>query len=358
MTNPVGSVGSPGSGPVGPVGSSDSGARRWLPRSALMVVRWFVPVAIALMFLVPLVTDSNLQLQVLTIAFLNGAIAAGLALSLGFTGVLNFSQGTFYGLGAYTTAILVTERGLPFGLAMLAAAAVSGVAGWLFSLSTRRVKGDYFALVSIALTIAFSQLCANLPSVTRGREGYFGLPDMSLLGLSFNSAIDTYFLVLTMFALVYLVMARLRSTFFGRSMLTVRYNDVAARSMAIPAFTTKAISITVGSAVAGLAGAFLVGSIQFIRPEDFGFNPSFMISLYVIIGGVGALPGAVVVTVLLVWLQEKFRGLGDYRVGVMGLVVILAVFWRAGVIGDSWSRLRQRFSDRLASRKGVADADL
>jgi branched-chain amino acid transport system permease protein len=340
-------------------GSANSGPlRSGIPKVMHTVARWFVPIVIGFMFLVPLVTHSDLDLQVLMIAFLNAAAAAGLTLSLGYTGVLNFSQGTFYGLGAYTTAVLVTEHGVPFGLAMLAAAAVSGLGGWLFSLTTTRVKGDYFALVSIALTIAFAQLCANLPSVTRGREGFFGLPDMSLFGLSFGSSLGTYYLVLSMFAIVYLLIARLVGTFYGRSMLTVRYNDVAARSMAIPVFTTKAISITVGAAVAGLAGAFLVGSIQFIRPEDFGFNPSFMISLYVIIGGVGTLPGVVIVTLLLVWLQEKFRNLGDYSTGVLGFVVIIAVFWRAGVLGDIWWRLRQRFSIRSASRKDVADADV
>ena len=323
-----------------------------------LVLRWFVPVVIGLMFLVPFVNDSRLQLQVLTIAFLNGALVAGLALSLGYTGVLNFSQGTFYGLGAYTTALLVTDYGLQFWLATLIAVAVTGVAGWLFSLSTGRVKGDYFALVSIALTIAFAQLCANLPSVTRGREGFFGLPEMRLFGLSFDDSLATYYLCLLMFAFVYVLMARVVRTFYGRSMLTVRYNDVAARSMGISTFTTKAISLTIGSAVAGLAGAFMVGSIQFIRPEDFGFNPSFMISLYVIIGGVGSLPAVVIVALVLTYLQEQFRGLGDYRVGVLGIVVIFAVFWRAGVLRDASWRLRQRLAGRRLRRKDAPDADV
>lgn len=317
-----------------------------------LLFRWAVPIVIGLLFLVPTVVGSRLTIQVLTIACLNGALVAGLALSLGYAGVLNFSQGTFYGLGAYTTALLVTEYGVPFGWAMLAALGVCAVAGWLFSLTTARVKGDYFALVSIALTIAFSQLCANLPSVTRGREGFFGLPDMSLFGLSFNDSTHTYYLCLGMFALVYLCMARISmGTFFRRSMLTVRYDDFAAKSMAISPFATKSISLTVGSAVAGLAGAFLVGSIQFIRPEDFGFNPSFMISLYVIIGGIGTLPGAVAVALVLTYLQEQFRGLGDYRMGVLGFVVIAAVFWRAGVLDDFVKRMRVRFSGQSASQK-------
>lgn len=299
------------------------------------VLRLGVPVLIAAAFLVPLFTSSALQLQVFTIGFLNAAVVAPLVLSLGYLGMLNLSQATFYGLGAYTVAILVTDHGWDFGAALLAAILVAGIAGAILALVSMRVEGDYFALVSLGVTIAVAQAIANLPDLTRGREGFFGLPKMSLFGLDFSNKVHVYYMCLGLLVIVYLIVHRIAKSFTGRSMLVLRYDELAARSLGVSPLRTRAFAMIVSSALAGLAGGFLVGSIKFIAPGDFGFDPSFQMSLYVIIGGMSSLPGAVLVAFGFTLLNEQARALSDYSVGIIGLVVLIAVFIRGGVVRDT-----------------------
>ncbi|UOQ59823.1 branched-chain amino acid ABC transporter permease [Leucobacter rhizosphaerae] len=315
--------------------ATDLSVRRVVSR----VLRLGVPIAIAAAFVVPLITSSALQLQVFSIGFLNAAVVAPLVLSLGYLGLLNLSQATFYGLGAYTVAILVTDHGWGFGAALLAGVVVAGIAGAILATASARVEGDYFVLVSLGVTIAVAQALANLPDLTRGREGFFGLPEMSLLGLDFSNKVHVYYLCLALLAFVYFIVHRMSRSFTGRSMLVLRYDELAARSLGISPLRTRVFGMVISSAFAGLAGGFLVGSIKFITPADFAFDPSFMMSLYVIIGGMASLPGAVLVAFGFTWLNEQARGLSDYSVGIVGIAVLIAVFIRGGVVRDAYQRL-------------------
>ena len=309
-----------------------------------------VPVVLALAFLLPQVVTSPFRLQIFTIAFLNAAVVAPLVLSLGYAGMLNLSQGTFYGLGAYTTAILVTDHRWSFEAAIVAAAIAAGIGGGLLALATARVKGDYFVLISLGMTIAVAQLLANLPDLTRGREGFFGIPTLDFFGLSFGDPVTGYYLCLGLLVVLYIVVSRIASGFLGRSMLVVRYDDVAARSMGIKPLNIRVTAMVLSSALVGVAGAFLTATLQFISPADFNFDASFMLSLYVIIGGMASLPGAVAVAVIFTLLNEEFRGISDYSVGLVGIAVMIAVFLRGGVIKDVLDDRRAR------SGKQVRDA--
>lgn len=308
--------------------------RRRALRGGRLVIEFGVPALILLGYLGPSVIEDPFDLQVLTLAFLNAAVVAPLVLSLGYAGMLNLSQGTFYGLGAYATAILVTDHGWSFELALVAAAVVAGLAGGVLALATARVKGDYFVLISLGLTIGIAQLLANLPDLTRGREGFFGIPVLDLFGISFGEPEAGYYMVLTLLAVIYLFVHRVVHGFVGRAMLVVRYDDIAARSMGIKPLRIRFTAMILSSGLAGVAGGFLVATIQFISPADFNFDSSFIMSLYVIIGGMASLPGAVLVAFVFTILNEQFRGVSDYSVGLVGLTVLLIVFLRGGVFRD------------------------
>ena len=314
------------------------------------VLRVAVPVAICLAFFVPLLTDSLLTLQVFIVAFLNASVVASLVASLGYAGVPNFSQATFYGLGAYTAAILVADHDWTFLTAAIAAIFVAAGGGLLLGLVTKQLSGDYFVLVSLGVTIGVAQLMENLPNLTRGREGFFGLPRMSLAGLDFNDPVHSYYLCLGLLALVYLLSHRLFKGFYGTAMLVVRHDELAARSMGISPTRVRVTSMVLSSGMAGLCGAFLVGSIQFISPSDFDFDASFLMSLYVIIGGMASLPGAVTVSFVFTYLNQQLRGLSDYSLGLVGIAVLVMVFIRGGVVRDWLERLGHRLSKGAGRR--------
>jgi branched-chain amino acid transport system permease protein len=285
----------------------------------------------------PMFITSAFHLQVLTVACLNGALAAGLMVSLGYAGLLNFSHGTFYGIGAYVTAILVTSHGWGLETAALAAAGMGGVAGLALGAVSLRVGGDYFVLVSLAFTVAVFEVMQNWVGLTRGREGFFGIPPQSLFGIAINNFERGYYAALFVLVLTVVIVWRFGRTFATRAMLAVRFDEAAAAASGIDVRFTKLLAMALSSALAGLCGSVLVATLLFIRPGDFDLLKSWDISLWVIIGGMASLPGVVGSAFLLAIVTEGFRSLADYRIGLMGLLVLIAVFLRGGVFRDVWN---------------------
>lgn len=334
-------------------GLSGSGGRRFGgppvrdSRGWWRIVRFVIPLLVlGFALLVPQLTEERFRLQVLTIVFINASLAAGLVISLGYAGMLNLSQGTFYGLGAYTTAILVTEHEFPLELA-IPLAAIAGAAGAvLLGLTSLRVRGDYFALVSLAFTIAAVKVMDNWTSVTRGREGFFGIPLQSLFGVEINSSATGYYACLFLLTVTIVVVALFTRTFAARAMLAVRYDEVAARMMGINVAFTKLLAMAMSGGLAGMVGSFLVATVLFVKPSDFNLVASFEVMLWVIIGGMARLLGAVFTAAGLTQITEEFRQLFEYRVGLVGIVVLVAVFFRGGVLGDWIATARGRRRDR------------
>lgn len=339
-------------------GGAPPGKSSW---SRIPWKRALVSAALVFAVFVPTLTDQEFRISVLRLAFINASLAASLVVSLGYAGLLNLSQGTFYGFGAYVTAILVTDHNVPLELAFFAAAAAGAAGALILGLASIRVRGDYFALVSLAFTIAAVQVMENWTSVTRGREGYFGIPVVSIFGFEIDSARSGYYACLGLLVFTCIVVALFVRTFAGRALLAARYDEVAAQAMGINVRFTKLLSMGVSGALAGLSGSFLVATVLFVKPSSFDLNASFTIMLWVIIGGMASLTGAVIVAIGLTVLTEEFRQLYEYRLAVVGLVVLAAVFYRGGVFSDWLVAIRGR-GDRtmpLGSDEVVTvDADL
>jgi branched-chain amino acid transport system permease protein len=299
------------------------------------------PVAAGIVLIVaiaaPTFITSGFHLQVLTVACLNGALAAGLMVSLGYAGLLNFSHGTFYGIGAYVTAVMVTNHGWSLETAALLAAAIAAAGGLLMGAVSIRVGGDYFVLVSLAFTVAVFEIMQNWVAVTRGREGFFGIPPQSLFGLDINNFERGYYAALFLLTLTVVIVWRFGRTFASRAMLAIRFDEAAAAANGIDIRFTKLLAMGLSSALAGLAGSILVACVLFIRPGDFDLLKSWDISLWVIIGGMANLPGVVIIGTLLAVVTEGFRSISEYRIGLMGLLVLVAVLLRGGVFRDLWN---------------------
>jgi branched-chain amino acid transport system permease protein len=295
-------------------------------------------IALVVAIAAPMFITSAFHLQVLTVACLNGALAAGLMVSLGYAGLLNFSHGTFYGIGAYVTAVLVSSHGWPLETAALAAAVVAGVAGLLLGAVSLRVGGDYFVLVSLAFTVAIFEVMQNWVGVTRGREGFFGIPTQSLFGIPIDSFQKGYYAALFVLVVTVVIVWRFGRTFASRAMLAIRFDEAAAAANGVDIRFTKLLAMGLSSALAGMAGSILVATLLFIRPGDFDLLKSWDISLWVIIGGMANLPGVVGIAGLLAIVTEGFRGISEFRIGLMGLLVIVAVFLRGGVFRDLWNQ--------------------
>lgn len=322
---------------------TESGVGRFTPSAIARskvgsVLRHAGPwLALAAALALPSVMSSPFRFQVLTIAFMNAAVAAGLVVSFGHAGMLNISQSTFVGVGAYTTAILMTEHGVPFLWTVLFAALLAGVAGIVLSLAALRVEGDYFALVSLAFSIAVAEMMGNWKSLTRGREGYFGIPPTRLFGYPIFAGVRAYYLALGVLIVAVLVATAITGSYAGRAMRTVRFDPIAAKASGISVPAVRLMALAVGSAIGGIAGSVQVATIRFISPSDFDLLTSFNVMVWVIIGGMTRMWSVVATAIAITYITEELRVYNEYRIGAMGLLILIAVFARGGVFKD-WRR--------------------
>jgi branched-chain amino acid transport system permease protein len=305
--------------------------------------------AFAIAFLLPLFIDSVFQLQVLATTFLGASLSAGLVISMGWAGLLNLSHGTLYGVGAYATASLVADHGWAFGPAVLAAMAFAALGGVILGLASTRVGGDYFALVSLAFTIAAFEVMKNWESVTHGAEGFLGIPTIELFGIALSGFKPGYYACLVLLLVIVIFLALFTTTFAGRAMLAVRFDPLAAQSMGINVLYTRQLSMALSGALAGLSGAVLVATVLIIEPNNFNLVESFNPALWVIIGGMASVAGAVFAGGLIVFVTQEFQSIAEYSVGLSGIVVLLAVYFRGGLFGDL-------LADRLARRRARGEA--
>lgn len=318
-----------------------------------VAVRIVLPLALfALLLLVPFFVTDVFAIRVLTVASILSILTLGLVVSFGYTGIFNMSQGTFFGIGAYLNAILVARVGIPFEAAMVIAALGTALLGGLVAITTIRVRGDYWALVSMAFTFAAISVFQSWTDVTGGNAGFVGIPRISLFGIDMFRGLGGYFVILVILALVYVFVYRVTRSFAGRAMLATSFDETASSMMGVSTSYFKIMSMVISSGIAGGAGGLLVAINQFIAPGDFDFIASFNIMLFVIVGGTTSLLGGVVATFLLTFVTEQFRNLADYRLAIFGFVLVIAVFVRAGVFAPAFRRLRRALRRKAAEPMG------
>jgi branched-chain amino acid transport system permease protein len=289
---------------------------------------------------IPFLLSDAYNLRILTLSWLFATAGVGLVVSLGYTGIFNISQGTFFGIGAYATAILVTKYRLSLEIAIVVSLAFTALVGGVVSLTALRIRGDYWAVVSMAFTVGAEKVFENWRPVTQGLDGYVGIPELSIFSIQINSPRAYYYASFGALALAFLLTRSLVHSFAGRAMLAIRFDEAGARAMGISVYYYKVLSMVWSAAVAGLAGSFLVAVAGYIYPTDFDLLSSFNITLFVIVGGIKSPWGAILATTFLVSVTEIYRPITDYRFLILGGAVLFAIFLRGGVFDPVLAPLR------------------
>ena len=264
----------------------------------------------------------------------------GLNLILGYVGQLNLAHGTFFGIGAYATALLIQALGFSFWLALPVGCLITATLGFLTGLPTLRTKGHYFPIATMCLGIAIYYVVARWDAVTGGASGLFGLPrpdsiSLPLVGeISFGSTIACYYLVLAFVLLTLLVISRFTSSLVGKRLAAIRGNDNLAQSVGINTMRDKVIFLSISTLIAGLAGGLYAAYMGSLMAEQAHFLGSFEMLLNVMIGGVGTLAGPIIGGILLPILTEMLHFLGGLRLVVYGILLILIMgFLPQGIAG-------------------------
>ncbi|NQU77276.1 branched-chain amino acid ABC transporter permease [Candidatus Falkowbacteria bacterium] len=261
-------------------------------------------------------------------------LTISLQLSVGFTGLLNLGHIAFYAIGAYTAALLALA-GWPFWLCILLAGLVAMLFGFILSIPTNKLKGDYLALATLGFSFLIYAVALNWSGLTRGPLGLPGIPRPEIFGFVFSG--NTSFLILTLIIVLitYFVIRKITTSPFGKVLEAVRDNELAARVLGKNTFKIKSISLVASAFFAGLAGSLYAYYITFIDPSSFTIMHLIPIIAIVIIGGLASLKGTVIATIILILLPEPLRFIG-FPSSVIGparqilyaLVLLLILLYR------------------------------
>ena len=260
---------------------------------------------------------------IITLALINIILAVSLNLIVGFTGQLCLGHAGFMSIGAYVSAVITQKAGMPFIVSIFIGAIIACIFAALIGYPTLKLTGDYFAITTLAFCEIIRIIIMNI-DVVGGARGFTGIPKETNFTLAF------LFMVITV-----IVIYNIIHSSQGRAMLSVRENEIAAESMGINAFKYKMIAFIIGAFFAGLAGGLYAHYMGYIQPASFDFNKSIDYLTFVVFGGMGSLSGSIIATIVLTFLPELLRGLGEFRMLIYPLaLIILMIFRPQGLFGD------------------------
>ncbi len=273
--------------------------------------------------------------DIMTLTGIYIVLALGLNIIVGQTGLLNLGYVAFYAIGAYTYAILSTKFGLSFWPGLVVGGAMAAVFAVVLGLPTLRLRGDYFAIVTLGIGEITRIILNNWDSMTGGPNGISQVGRPVLAGYVLHTTFDFYYLILIITVGTVFAMKRIMASRIGRAWIAIREDEIAAEAMGINTFRLKLLAFVLGSSWAGLTGVFFAAKMAFVSPESFTFFESVMILCMVVLGGMGSIPGIILGALLLITLPEVFRDFQDYRMLAFGAALVLMMIFRPqGLLGS------------------------
>jgi len=299
----------------------------------------------------PLLTQDSYYLDVAATMTMNLLLTMSLRLQLN-TGQVNMAHISFMGIGAYASALLGMRGGFSFWIALPLAALVVVAFALPIGTIALRLSGPYYFLVTFAFSEVVRLFFNNFfVDLFGGPSGLVDIPAPSSLGgLTFADKAGQYGLMLGLFLLGAVVLVRLDSSRFGLIAGAIRQGELLAATLGVAVFRYKLTAFVIGSALAGLAGAFYAHSHHVLHSSDFGVEPMVLLVAFTVIGGVGNVWGPVLGTVLLMIASEALRELHVYETLVYGLVLILTMLFVPDGLVSIPTRIRRARERRRAAR--------
>lgn len=313
---------------------------------------WVYLFLVIVSLVVPLFIDRYWQ----SVAVLAGIyIILGLSLNIivGYAGLFQLGHAAFYGIGAYTAAILNINFGIPILLILPVSALVAGLFAFVLTRPILHLRGDYLCIVTIAFgEIVRIALKNDIFGITGGPNGLSGISRPELFGYRIKDPIQYYYLIWIFVVLSIFVVRRLENSRLGRAWNYVREDELAAEAMGIDTVKVKLAAFVIGSAWAGIAGLLYASRYRVIAPENFSFLESVIMFCIVVLGGTGSVTGVFVGTAGMVVLPEVFRPLKDWRDAWLGVSMVIMMILRPAGLWPS-KRLRLEIEDGAEEETAV-----
>ena len=314
-------------------------------------------VGFALLAAAPAIVSNGYGRHVLILSLIFAFVALGLNVIFGYAGQPAFGHPVFFGVGAYTSALLTIEAHWPIGLALLASAVVASAVSVLVAYPSFRLRGIYFGMTTIAFAYVIYVIAENWIGLTRGPMGIPSVPPFVLLpprwALGMGNEVQVHLLLVAVLALATGATARLVRSPIGRAWIALRENESLAASIGIHPLRYKMAAFLYGAALAGLGGGFYAHYIGFVSPDTLSFHTVAIVLIMLIGGGMGTLAGPLVGAIVFGVLPELLRAAAQARDLVLGVTLLASIaFLPEGLVG-LWARL-EPFVPWRASRRAVS----
>ncbi len=285
------------------------------------------------------------ELTVLTVMLVFVLLTVGLDLVSGYCGQSSFAQGAFYGIGAYTAAILSRDLGTGILVNLPAGAVVAGLFGILLGIPALRLSGHFLGIVTIAFQTIVYLVLSQWTAFTGGQVG-ISLPptgQLSVFGLPLVRIDDVrsfYWLALVVSVVGLTIAWRLTRSRLGQEWIAIRDDEKLAGAIGLNATSGKLAAFVFSAALAGMAGVLIAHALRGVTPDDFTIWTSATIVAMMVVGGRGTFVGPILGAVLLTALPEVLGRLAEYKLIIFGgLMIVMVTFLPEGLFGWASRRL-------------------
>lgn len=295
---------------------------RGISKDSLIRNSLIITAVLAILIAIPQITSEYVT-YVVVLALIYAVLAGSYDILTGYTGPLTFCHGAFYGIGAYTSALLILKAGFSFWLAL----PVSGITVFLFAAligyPALRLRGHYFAVTTFFFAHFIYLVILNSVRLTGGPLGLRGIkaPE-NILGLNFSTLQGSYYLIFVFSVIIIALLYLLVTSGLGRIFVAIRENEELAEAIGINTSFYKILAFSIGAGVAGLMGSLFAHFFRLLHPTTFSWMTSEMVVIMALVGGLGTLIGPIIGAGIVTLILELMRFAPELRFIIWSIALI------------------------------------
>ncbi len=305
----------------------------------MRIFRLLVMIAVGIFLLrIPYFVTSPYVMHIIIFSGIYIIFALSYDIVVGYLGMLSLAHPAFYGVGGYTSVLLVMKLDVPYIIALPIAGILALIVALIVGFPALRLSYHSFAIVTLAFTLIMRAVWINWVSLTNGPMGIPGVPrptiDIPFLGtIHIETLPDYYYFILILVIITCLFIYLMIHSRVGRALLSIRENEVLAETLGVNAFKYRMIAFAIGAFFAGLAGSFMAHYITFMGPEFTDFYYITMLLIMVILGGSGTIHGVIIGAIAFTFIPEYLRITPEFRDVIYGIVLLATIIFMPEGIG-------------------------
>ncbi|WP_066396458.1 branched-chain amino acid ABC transporter permease [Neobacillus mesonae] len=309
--------------------------------------------------LLPVVVQSNYIFTVLIMIGIYAIVCNGLTMLIGYAGQISLGHAAFYGIGAYSSAIISGTYGISPWIGMIVGMIIAAIVAVIVGIPTFKLKGHYLALATLGFGIIVFTLFKEFRDLTGGSNGFFGIPSLSLFGFEFNSD-ARYFYLVWFFVIVGIIFSRnIIHSRIGRALRSIEGSEIASDAVGVNIMNYKLQVFVFSAMFASLAGSLLAHYVSFINPDLFGVMTSIYFLIMVIIGGSQNIWGSMIGAAAYVALGELLKHYipiilpnagGEFEIVFFGLLLVVTLIYMPNGLSPQIEKVFNKFNSK---KKGI-----